>query len=120
MPGTLRKRLVWLLTESGRYEVDIEAGIVYSLWRGRRTAIKPEEHGAGGKRLDKIRLKYSGGRIRISLGRAVWIASRKRLVPRGFEIHHRDEDNSNHHWKNLRCLFSLDHDLEHEAQEIPF
>lgn len=64
----------------------------------------------------------------IALAKLVWLSVVLRPVPNGFEIHHRDTDNTNNTWGNLFCLHELDHRKLHgreliddqELNEVPF
>jgi len=50
-----------------------------------------------------------------------------RLIPQGFEIHHRDENPENNDFENLICVHQIDHNKLHRAAaptanpyEMPF
>lgn len=52
------------------------------------------------------------------VARLVWMAGSGRTIPKGFEVHHRDELNSSDGWPNLICLHRLDHQKMHAHQEV--
>lgn len=104
---------VLALLKSGRYRVDVADGAVY----GRRGRVKPFL--TEGRLFVRL---YSGDHARvIALAKLVWMAGSGRKVPRGWEVHHRDEDRGNDSWDNLICLFKLDHRKLHRGDDfIPF
>jgi len=103
---------------AGLYTVDRHTGAVTSkrgpvaMWQ------KPS-----GRRFVRL---YVRGKVKaIAVARLVWMSVADRVIPRGFEVHHDDEDNANDAWDNLLCLHRLDHRKKHRAvggdeDEIPF
>lgn len=70
-----------------------------------------------------VRLYYNHKRKAIRVSRLVWMIHTKRTIPKGFEIHHVDEDSDNDRWENLMCLHHLDHRKVHQLpdlDEVPF
>lgn len=102
------------LLQSGVYLVDRNTGTVYG---PTRRTIKPQR----GKRLHHlhIRLYHNGGMRRISLGKLVWMSVTRTVLPRDWEIHHRDENPGNNSWENLIALHKEDHRKLHAAAEEP-
>ena len=49
----------------------------------------------------------------IAICRLVWMYHAGRLIPDGFDIHHRDEDRENNRWDNLICIYGADHPKLH-------
>ena len=68
-----------------------------------------------------VRLYWNQKKKVIGVARLVWMSVTLTVIPRRYEVHHRDEDKSNNAWENLLCLHKLDHRKLHEEQEeIPF
>jgi hypothetical protein len=118
--GVLREvmtpREVLAAIRAGLYAVDADTGSVTNR-RGKPVAfvVKPS-----GRRFVRL---YVRGKVKaIAVARLVWMSVAGRTIPKGFEIHHRDEDNSNDAWNNLICLHALDHLKVHAAtdDEVPF
>lgn len=124
--GGMTDKDVLRLLREGEYRVDPSTGTLYG---PRGFAIAPwSDPNEGGRML--VRVYYQGRRRGISLAKLVWMSVAKRVVPNGFEIHHRDEDLSNNTWDNLYCLFTKDHKKLHNrnllvdnteySDEVPF
>jgi hypothetical protein len=122
-PRRLTQRDVLTMLRVRLYTVDAATGTVY---RQNGTPMVPFPD--KGDHLF-VRLHWNKGRIGISLAKVVWMSVTNRVVPHGFEVHHRDEDQTNNVWSNLFCLYNLDHRKLHGAdllaavkkeEEIPF
>lgn len=112
----------------GLYSVDQATGEVRNQ-KGR--IITPFPGGKDGNRWF-VYLYWNGRRRAIAVPRLVWMSVTKRVIPHGFEIHHRDENKRSNDWSNLFCLFELDHKKLHgsdllasnqigqESEEVPF
>jgi hypothetical protein len=78
----------------------------------------------GSRRGDaRVDIRFKNLRRSMTVSRLVWMSNTGVLIPPGFEIHHRNEDCSDNRWKNLLCVFSLDHMKLHEfddEDDIPF
>ncbi len=60
-----------------------------------------------------VRLYLNGKRRGIALGKLVWMSVTGVEVPKGFDIHHEDENPENNGWPNLYCLHRDDHGKRH-------
>ncbi|HYH64867.1 MAG TPA: HNH endonuclease [Urbifossiella sp.] len=101
------------------YAVDLATGEVTRRGRAVTPFVKPS-----GRRLVRV---YYGGKVKaMLLARLVWMAGANRTIPKGFEVHHHDEENDNDAFRNLFCLHKLDHRKRHAAvavvadDEVPF
>jgi hypothetical protein len=53
---------------------------------------------------------YSRRKMRsLPVAHCVWLYVAQRPIPDGFEIHHRNTLKTDNRWRNLYCLFDLDH-----------
>lgn len=107
------KRLLQLL-RTGVYRVEPN-GDIYGQ-RGKKLAKFKNDHS------DRsfVRLHDNNSRCGISVARLVWMSQTKARIPVNFEVHHRDNDETNDDWQNLTCLHKLDHKKEHNTTDIPF
>lgn len=125
------------LFRSGKYLVDPDRGQVLSGrtkkqlytytggWKAGQGPINPE---AGSLWLHL----FATPKIRaIQVSHCVWLFKTGVPIPPGFQIHHRDLDQRNNSWRNLFCLFHMDHsklhrnngevdDLIDNGEETPF
>lgn len=119
-PATKSQVLEWL--RAGVYTVDgtrIYKGDVELVQRinKRRTSHN------GDARVD---LYHEGCRISMHVSHLVWMSNTNQVLPKGFEIHHDDEDCTNNQWYNLICVHPLDHNKLHRTSwsipddDIPF
>lgn len=51
----------------------------------------------------------------INVSHLVWMSVTGRAIPKGWEIHHIDDDPLNNTWENLVCLFPDDHLKFHDG-----
>lgn len=110
--------------KSGRYRVDCESGVVYGP-RGEVATTSPR--GRGGYLFVHLYAVIGGVRKRktIAVSRLVWMAGTGERVPKGFEVHHEDEETQSNAFANLLCLHKLDHRKKHSdsvncEEPIPF
>jgi hypothetical protein len=109
------------LFEDGKYKVDPNKGTVISGRTG-----KPLFWYVGGWKAGRgapdhetasrwVRL-FSVPKARaIQISHCVWLYMARVPIPDGFQIHHRDTDQTNNCWKNLFCLFHKDHTKLHNG-----
>lgn len=104
------------------YTVDLSTGAVTRTATGRVVTPYLKK---GGRKL--IRLYVAGKVKAMHVARLVWMAGAGRTIPKGFEVHHRDDDSSSDAWDNLICLHRLDHHKVHAAdpsnvyaEDIPY
>lgn len=100
--------LTWLMT--GELEVGLNNPETIN-FKGR--SIKAYENGSHRGNPNRTRwsfgLRDNGRRRTIVRSKLVWMAGALRLVPEGFEIHHRDENRHNDAWNNLVMVTEDDH-----------
>jgi hypothetical protein len=122
-PCILTQRDVLTILKVGLYRVCPLTGAVTNQ-RGRVIAPFYDDNGRA-----FIRLYWEKHRKAITVARLVWMSVTLRIIPGGYEIHHRDEDVTNNAWTNLYCLFEMDHQKLHGADllagsgkmnEVPF
>jgi hypothetical protein len=56
-----------------------------------------------------VRIYLDGARRAVAVHRIVWMSVRRKLVPDGYDIHHRDGDRRNNRYKNLRAMTAAKH-----------
>lgn len=117
----LRDRDIIKLLKSGRLRVDLDTAVVYGA-KGRPLCIHPTEAGRA-----QVKIWSTPFCAWILRYRLVWIAGTLSPIPKGFEIHHRDEDFTNDCFENLICLHKIDHRkihgkglIEEDLSDIPF
>lgn len=130
--GKLTNRDICRLLKAGEYSVDPEAGVVYgkrgnplSTWIRKDPRLTDE---AQEDSLGYLFVRIADGEKRRGVGVAlvVWMAVTGKVIPQGFEIHHRDGNTWNNAWTNLYCLHKLDHqklhgaDLLEDPDDVPF
>lgn len=101
------------------YTVDLATGTLTRTSTGRVVTPFAKK---GGRKLVRV---YAEGKVKaIHLARLVWMAGAGRLIPKRFEVHHRDGDNDNDGFDNLICLHYLDHRKVHNQstveEEVPW
>lgn len=111
-PDVLTQKEILRLLRRRVYVVDLETWEVTGP-KGIVTPV-PDEQG-----YLFVRLYWERKRKMIAVHKLVWMAGSGRPVPPQFEIHHRDEDNTNNAWTNLLCVHKLDHAKLH-AEAVPF
>lgn len=88
----------------------LRSGDLYKFHNKRRRfyKIKGRTHGSNGSSriICKINLKHK--QRGISRGKLVWMVANKSLVPEGYDIDHRDQNNTNDDPSNLRLRESAD------------
>lgn len=125
--GKLTNEEIIALFDQGAYKVNPEKGII-SRRDGRKLyTFFGGKEGNGDEAL-WCRL-YSRGKMRsLPVAHCIWMYKTHRSIPDGFEVHHRNTDKQDNRWKNLFCLFSMDHrklhldngDVEDLLQVSPF
>jgi len=100
-----------------QYSVDPDTGTVYNK---HNRPLKPFHHIRESKHLFVTLFDQGKYRRSISVGRLVWMSVTKELIPKGWEVHHRDEDARNNAWSNLLCLHPTDHLKIHDKKPVPF
>lgn len=74
----------------------------------------------------RVDLWHEGKRRSCHVSQIAWMIGAGQPIPKGFEIHHIDEDPYNNNFYNLVCVHSLDHPKLHgeaptnDEDEIPF
>ncbi len=70
----------------------------------------------------RVDLFCEGFRKSIHVSQLVWMANTRIAIPKGFEIHHRNEDPSDNSWDNLLCVHLTDHSKIHatDLEGVPF
>lgn len=63
----------------------------------------------------RVRLYHAGGRRYLEFQRLVWLARAGCPIPAGWEIHHRNADQTDNRWENLFCLHPDDHKKLHRT-----
>ena len=63
----------------------------------------------------RVRIYYGGARRYLEFQRLVWLARAGQPIPDGWEIHHRNADQTDNRWENLFCLHPADHKKLHRA-----
>ena len=105
---------------TGDLEVDPVTAEVF--WRG--NLKKPTIVGTEGKNgtRKRIEIHYQGFRRSIVLARLVYMAGTRKVIPRGYEIHHVDFDRYNDSFDNLIALTVQDHLKIHNinTDDTPF
>ena len=80
--------------------------------------MKIDRSGRGDDR-DSVILQDGTRRRKIAVAKVIWMAATEAVVPRGWHVHHRDEDRHNHAFANLICVHSRDHSKLHAKAEEP-
>jgi hypothetical protein len=116
--GRLTNEDVVDLLRGGIYRVDVCTGEVFNA-KGRK--LQERESGRQGDR-KFVRLYGFGKKRKVSLPSLIWMAANDTAMPRGFQIHHCDEDRQNHAPSNLACVFGNDHPKLHRSasSDVPF
>ena len=71
----------------------------------------------------RVDLCHQRKRRSCNLSQLVWMQATGSPIPKGYEVHHIDEDPKNNDFDNLLCIHSLDHmKIHRESPEkaIPF
>jgi hypothetical protein len=122
-PMVMSQKEVLQLLKEGVYYLDETGDGPARLLRGGREVTKvylDNGNGRGGGGRAWVRLYWNGRRKQIMFAKLVWMAHTRRVVPTGFEIHHRDLDRRNDRWGNLVCVHELDHRKFHgQGAELP-
>jgi len=63
----------------------------------------------------RVDLWHEGLRRSCHVSQLVWMVNAGMPIPKGFEIHHLNEDIHDNHFANLVCVHSLDHAKLHGA-----
>lgn len=117
---TLSDMTLLTLLNDGEIQVDLYS---CDVWKSGRL-LKPTIVGRDGKNCTRYRIEicHFGCKRSIVRSRLVYMAGARILIPKGFEIHHRDEDRYNDSFANLIMLTTQDHLKLHtvEAGECPF
>ena len=114
--GRLTQHHILQLFRSGAYQLDGQVVI------GKRgTPITVNTSGRYSE-YKCVRLYGFGRYINIPVHKLVWMVNRGIPIPKGFDVHHVDEDPSNNAFENLVLVFSLDHPKLHASadNEVPF
>lgn len=119
--GKLTDREILKLFKEGKYRADIEEGHIY----GKHGKLVVDYNSSG---YGFVRLFAQPKRRAIMLSRLIWMIAVNSMIPKNFEIHHRDEDINNNSFENLYCLHNKDHqklhgrDLKKEEnlEDVPF
>jgi hypothetical protein len=110
------------------YTVDIEIGEIYSKRTGR--PLYRFYCGRDSTKYAFVRICFDGKKYGRSLSKLLWMFTRNRTVPYGFKVHHDDHNHQNNNWRNLICIYDLDHQHHHARyngsskpypiEEVPF
>jgi len=70
----------------------------------------------------RVDLAHNLKRKSVNVSHLVWMDATRVLIPKDFEIHHRDENPLNNNFDNLICVHQLDHRKLHGEieEEVPF
>lgn len=125
MPGTqdyterFTQRELLQLIRDGTYEVRRDGTIL----RGGKV-IKPWTRKRSGSEITDlcVTIAVKPKRSSVTVSRLVWMKFADSTIPRGWEIHHDDEDTWNCRFDNLFCLHPSDHRKAHGRwqEEVPF
>lgn len=117
----MTKREIIKLFRKGVYRVDLDTGEVFN-GRGRKIKARRSHSALRHWRVDL----YDGETGKFAtpfLHQVVWMFGTMHPIPKGWEVHHRDEDVDNNTFNNLICLHTLDHLKFHyteELDDVPF
>ena len=116
----LSHREIIKLVDSGRYIVDLEKGVIL---QGKTkvplfTYTGSEQEGKDNADYLWVRLYKSPAYRCLPVAHVIWIMGTRSPVPRGFEIHHMDEDRQNNAFLNLYALHKVDHRKWHAGNEL--
>jgi len=111
------KELLKLL-QCGKYSTCPIEGKVFN-HRGKE--LKPFK-GRKGEHLFVVLFFNGNYRRGISLGRLIWMDATNSIIPKNWQVHHRDEDPANNAFDNLLCLHPIDHQKLHNSNcdDVPF
>ena len=113
------KRIIETLRTN--YVVDLEVGDIFSKETG-----KPLARCYNGRTpYPRVRIWVGNKQYLRGLDKLLWMVSRGRPVPPGFDIHHDDHNHENRNYKNLICIYGLDHNYHHarfngDSEQVPF
>lgn len=115
-PPEISDEEILTFLREGLYRVDIENAKVYG-----KDGIEIKQESSGDRGTYRcIRIKNKGKRRKIAVHTIVWMAGTDSVKPKGWQVHHRDEDSRHNAFKNLMCLHPLDHTKFHETDDTPF
>lgn len=106
----MHKRTVLKLLKDGVYSVNIDTGQVFNR-HGKELKQRKNTHPSNGNAVGHLQvyLYYESECACIYVHQLVWMAATMRVPPKGWEIHHLDEDINNNAFINLICVHPLDH-----------
>lgn len=102
----------------------IECGSIIK--NGRELAQRINKRNRSERGDPRVDLYHDKKRRSCNVSHLVWMQHTGRVLPDGFEIHHRDENPLNNCFSNLICVHSLDHEKLHyqsvtvSEDEVPF
>lgn len=108
-PDLLTQREILWLFRHEVYTADLDAGIIFGQDGQQLVAQILNEEGH-----QWIQLYYKGKRRSIAIHRLIWMVGANAIIPKGFEVHHYNEDVKENGYWNLFCLYYKDHDKLHE------
>ncbi len=73
----------------------------------------------------RVDLCHQGLRRSLHVSQVIWMYHTKCCIPKGFEVHHIDEDHENNDFNNLLLVHAIDHAKLHkifnsQLEEVPF
>jgi len=102
------------LFHQGKYSCDLETGDVFSGKTGKKLFMFiGNDEGMLWTRL------YASPKMRsLTVSHIIWIIGNQIAIPEGFQIHHRNVQNTDNRYENLFALFHLDHKKLHNNEDL--
>jgi len=98
------------------------------VFKGERKLVPSVNKRNGCQHGDKrVHLFHQRKRRSVNVSTLVWMVGNDRPLPKGFDIHHRNEDHDDNRFQNLFALTGVDHSKLHNGDlvdgtddEVPF
>lgn len=98
------------LFNQGKYYADLQTGLIYS------EKTECEVFTYNGSRTGNyrwIRIYDQPKHRTIAVAHIIWMVGSQCSIPKGWQIHHKDTNESNNCFSNLICLHPIDHQKVH-------